>query len=88
VSAVVYTGRLQGQTSAGAAITTINPVTLNGDGTLRWTDAAGVPRIAAVNGELAALIQQLFTGAGGYNTGRFVGKVPLTVPGSGGRTDP
>jgi hypothetical protein len=87
MSAVVFTGRIQGQTAAGAAVGTQNPVTINGDGTLRFTDARGVPHIIPIRGSLGALLDVLFSGAGGYTTGRFDGKVPLSGPGIGGRID-
>ena len=83
----VFVGRIQGQTSGGTAITTLNPVTIYGDNTLSFTDAAGVVRNISIKGDIGPLIDAIFKGTSGYNTGRFNNKPVLTVNGSGGRTD-
>jgi hypothetical protein len=62
---VLYTGRLQGQTSAGVAIATQIPVTIHGDGYMRWIDQNGRPRSVHLRGDLGHLIRTVFTGAGG-----------------------
>jgi hypothetical protein len=64
-ASLIYTGRLVGQTSAGVAITTVNPVTFHSDGMLRWTDANGRPRSARLSGDLALLFRTAFTGTNG-----------------------
>lgn len=62
--AVLFTGKVQGQTAAGAAIAT-KDVTLDSDGLLRFADANGRPRVVRASGELAALLKEIFSGAGG-----------------------
>jgi hypothetical protein len=84
---VVFTGRIQGQTSGGAAITTATPVTLHSDNTLSYTDALGVVRNVPIDSQFAPLIDLIFKGTNGYNTGRFLNKPVLTINGTGGRTD-
>jgi hypothetical protein len=80
MSAVIYTGRIQGQTSAGAALATQNPVTLHADGNLRWTDAAGRRRVAAIRGDLAILIRDIFQGAGGLPATAGNRLIPFDAP--------
>lgn len=72
--AVIFSGRIQGQTAAaGTPIATVgtagSPVTWHSDGSLRWVDAAGRNRRVQVTGDVAALFQAMFTGAGGLPTG-------------------
>lgn len=87
LTSVAFTGRIQGQTSGGTAITTLNPVLIYGDNTLSYTDAAGVVRNIPITKEIGPLIDAIFKGTNGYNTGRFNNKPVLTINGSGGRTD-
>jgi hypothetical protein len=87
--AVLHSFKLQGQTSADAAIATVE-VTLDTDGMLRFTDARSVVRAIPLNGDLAALIKDLFTGTGGYEA--TIVAEPFDVPvlsgaGVNGRAD-
>lgn len=86
---VLHTFKLQGQTSADAAIAT-RTVTLHTDGTLRFTDARSVRRSIPLYGDVAALVKDLFTGTGGYEA--TIVAEPFDVPvlsgaGVNGRAD-
>jgi hypothetical protein len=72
-ASILYTGRIQGQTSAGVAVATQNPVTLHSDGYMRWSDANGRPRSVKLDGDLAQLLRFIFTGAGGITHAVTIG---------------
>lgn len=80
MSAVIYTGRIQGQTNAGVAVATQATVTLHADGNLRWTDANGRRRVANIRGDLAALIRDIFTGANGIPAAAGNRLIPFDAP--------
>jgi hypothetical protein len=87
--AVLHSLKLRGMTSADATIATVE-VTLDTDGMLRFTDARSVARAIPLNGDLAALIKDLFTGTGGYEA--TIVAEPFDVPvrsgaGVNGRAD-
>jgi hypothetical protein len=60
--------KVQGQTSADAAIAT-KAVEFHDDGSLRFTDAAGNSRVLQPSADLNALLVQIFTGTGGFPAG-------------------
>jgi hypothetical protein len=60
--------KIQGQTSANAAIAT-KAVEFHDDGSLRFTSAAGVKVLIQPSADLNALLQQIFTGTGGFAAG-------------------
>jgi hypothetical protein len=60
--------KIQGQTTANAAIAT-KTVEFHDDGSLRFTDVAGNPRILQSDADLNALLVQIFTGTGGFPAG-------------------
>lgn len=62
--AVIYTGKIQGQTSAGVAVAT-KDVTLDSDNFLRFTDSTGKPRSESISGDLSRLLKEIFTGVNG-----------------------
>lgn len=59
----LYDGKVQGQTSAAAALAT-QAIELWDDGWMRWTDANGDRHSLPISGDLAALIRVIFVGAG------------------------
>ena len=61
---IIYSGKLQGQTSGGIAIAT-KDITLDSDGYLRWTDSTGRPRSEQISGDLSRLLKEVFAGAVG-----------------------
>ena len=60
--------QVRGLTSAAATIAT-KAVEFHDDGSLRFTDAAGNPRIVQPTADLNALLVQIFTGTGGFAAG-------------------
>ena len=68
--AQLYSLKIQGQTSGGAAIGTL-VVSYDGDGYLRFTDSSGIRRAVMVAnhdmGDVARLLKEIFTGAGGFD---------------------
>ncbi len=75
----VYTFKMSGRTSAstdGTATGIIATKTVEWlpDETLRYTDANGVVSIIPVDGPLAALLIDLFTGTGGIDAGSAGGQ--------------
>jgi hypothetical protein len=73
-AAVIFTGRLQGQTSAGAAIQTVNPVEILSTGDLRFTAWNGQQMViesGSCDPAVMHLFRTLFIGTGGpATTGR------------------
>lgn len=68
---VIYTGRIQGQTSGGTAINTVNPVEILSDGSIRFTDPISGVRKAFIepgNPDVMLLMRALFIGTGGPAT--------------------
>lgn len=64
--ATLFSLKLQGQTSAGVAIAT-KSVTIESDGTLRFTDSTGGLRTLPISRDLGRLLSEVFTGTGGYS---------------------
>jgi hypothetical protein len=87
--AVLHSLKIRGLTAADATVATVS-VTLDTDGMLRFTDARSVKRAIPLEGDLAALIKDIFTGTGGYEA-TIVSEpfdVPvLSGPGANGRAD-
>lgn len=70
-ASVIYTGRLQGQTSGGTAINTVNPVEILSDGAIRFADPLNSSRqilIEPGNPDVMKLMRALFIGTGGPAT--------------------
>jgi hypothetical protein len=61
---VIYSGRIQGQTSGGTAVATAN-IEVLADGRIRFTDFAGAVQILSPGTVEARLLRTIFTGAGG-----------------------
>jgi hypothetical protein len=69
----INTMKLSGRTAASTdgtatGIVATLAVDLHSDNILRWVDATGRTHSLEMTGELASLLQALFTGAGGVNT--------------------
>jgi hypothetical protein len=84
--AQLYSFKIQGQTSGGAAIATL-VVSYDSDGFLRFTDANGDKKWVEVEngcgGDVASLLKEIFTGAGGFDAGSagVQGHRPFGMPG-------
>lgn len=68
--AVLFSGKVAGLTAAFAAgtatgIVATKDIELHSDGLLRFTNANGRVRSVKASGELAELLREIFTGAGG-----------------------
>lgn len=80
-ASVIFTGRLQGQTSAGAAINTVNPIEILSDGAIRFTNWSGqvmTVQPGSCSPAIEHLLRTLFIGTGGPATsgqGPFFGAV-------------
>lgn len=61
----IFEGKIQGQTTADVAVATM-AIAIHSDGAIRFTDALGHARTIWPTGDLAVLLQAIFTGTGGH----------------------